>query len=137
MKEEKRKNAVRDADLPVIPGGSLGSFANGLQSIPLRIKEILGAQRVKLEHKLVDVRRDGEDWVATFQIGDRANNKKMIRSKVLLLTAPAYVTADLFAKGPAADLLPEAQDLSKIRYPAVASVTLAYPNDALKVPKHC
>lgn len=92
---------------------------------------------MKLEHKLVDVRRDGEDWVATFQVGDRANNKKMIRSKVLLLTAPAYVTADLFAKGPAADLLPEAQELSKIRYPAVASVTLAYPNDALKVPKHC
>lgn len=38
---EKKANAERDADLPKIPGGSLGSFKEGLQSIPLRVKSIL------------------------------------------------------------------------------------------------
>ena len=35
---EKKKNAERDADLPSIPGGSLGSFKRGLQSLPLKVK---------------------------------------------------------------------------------------------------
>jgi len=40
---EKSANAVRDADLPVVRGGSLGSFLNGLQSLPLKVKETLGS----------------------------------------------------------------------------------------------
>lgn len=39
---EKEANAARDADLPVVRGGSLGSFQNGLQSLPLKVKETLG-----------------------------------------------------------------------------------------------
>ena len=37
LAEEKAKNAERDADLPVVAGGSLGTFKNGLQSLPLRV----------------------------------------------------------------------------------------------------
>lgn len=37
LREEKKKNAERDGDLPSIPGGSLGSFKNGLQSVPLKV----------------------------------------------------------------------------------------------------
>ena len=35
---EKEKNAERDADLPKVSGGSLGTFQFGLQSIPLKVK---------------------------------------------------------------------------------------------------
>lgn len=34
---EKKANKERDADLPPIPGGSLGTFKQGLQSLPLKV----------------------------------------------------------------------------------------------------
>lgn len=34
---EKKANAERDADLPIAPGGSLGTFKDGLQSLPLKV----------------------------------------------------------------------------------------------------
>jgi hypothetical protein len=69
----------------------------------------------------------------------------VIRSKVLLLTSPAYVTSRVLSTStpPTSNansattsdsaVLPEAQSLENINYPAVASVTLAYPNTAFKV----
>jgi hypothetical protein len=43
LAEEKKKNAARDADLPQIPGGSLGSFKNGLQSLTLKVSSYQAA----------------------------------------------------------------------------------------------
>ncbi len=39
---EKKANAKRDADLPTVPGGSLGTFKNGLQTLPLKVYDIFG-----------------------------------------------------------------------------------------------
>jgi oxygen-dependent protoporphyrinogen oxidase len=126
---EKKKNAERDADLPNVPGGSLGSFKNGLQSLPLGVKGILG-EKVRLQHKLVGVEQDADgSWVATFKRGASGATKK-IRAKAVVMTAPSHVTAPMISGdgGP----LPEAAELDDIYYPPVASVTISYPNEAFK-----
>ena len=55
---------------------------------------------------------------------------KKFRSKSLLLTAPGYVTAKI--TGGANGVIPVSEELDKIDYPPVASVTIAYPNEAFK-----
>jgi len=125
---EKSANAVRDADLPIVRGGSLGSFLNGLQSLPLKVKETLG-KKVLLSHKLVKVLRDGDSWVSVFETS--SGKTKQVRSKALILTSPAYVTSGIMSEG---GVLPAAEELSNVNYPLVASVTVAYPNDSFKVP---
>lgn len=125
---EKKKNKERDADLPTIPGGSLGSFQDGLQSLCLKVQSILG-DKVRVSHKLVAVTREGPAWLSEF---DTPKGKKTIRSKALLVTAPGYVAADIFAGE--GGVLPQAKPLADVYYPPVASVTLAYPNSAFKKP---
>jgi hypothetical protein len=49
----------------------------------------------------------------------------------LILYITAYVTAPIV--GGIEGVLPEASNLDNIYYPPVASVTIAYPNDAFKV----
>jgi len=129
---EKKANAERDADLPPVKGGSLGSFQDGLQSLPLKVQEIMGS-KVRTSHKLVKVEKDkkssSDEWLATFETG---KGIKVIRSKALIITSPAYVTAPIV--GGLGGVLPEASALDKINYPPVASVTVAYPNEAFKEP---
>jgi len=126
---EKKANAERDADLPKIVGGSLGSFKRGLQSLTLRVQEILGTGKVLLSHKLIKVARDGEYYVSTFDTGK--GSKKTIKSRTLIVTAPSHVCCNIDGLN---ELVPEAKELEKINYPPVASVTVAYPNDAFKEP---
>lgn len=111
--------------MPTIPGGSLGTFRNGLQSLPLKVKEILGDQ-VRFSHKLVDISQEGGKWVSTFET---PTGTKIFRSNALLITAPAHAIANVVSKS----VLPEAAELAKVNYPPVASVTIAYPNEAFKV----
>jgi oxygen-dependent protoporphyrinogen oxidase len=56
---------------------------------------------------------------------------QVLRSDALVLTAPGYVAAQIV--GSEKGVLPEASELEKIYYPPVASVTIAYPNEAFKV----
>ena len=57
LADEKKANAERDADLPPVPSGSLGTFKRGLQSMPLKVQEILGDKKVRLGHKMRKIRR--------------------------------------------------------------------------------
>ena len=82
-----------------------------------------------LSHKLVKVLRDGDSWVSVFETS--SGKTKQVRSKALILTSPAYVTSGIMGEG---GVLPAAEELSNVNYPPVASVTVAYPNDAFKVP---
>ena len=123
---EKKANADRDADLPSVPGGSLGTFKRGLQSLPLKVKEILG-DKVRLSHKLNTVVRskDGKSWLAEFQT---PRGTKTYKASTLLITAPSWVVAPIV--GGKDGVLPEAEALKNVYYPPVASVTVSYPNSA-------
>ena len=98
LAEEKKANAERDADLPTVPGGSLGTFKRGLQSLPLKVLEILGDRKVRLGHKMKKIRRssDGKSWLTTFET---KAGTKVVKSKTLLVTAPSYVVAPIVAEG--------------------------------------
>lgn len=62
-----------------------------------------------------------------------------MRTKALLLTCPAYVTASLLASCQtpnayvAKGLKRAAQALTSVHYPPIASVVMSYPDSALKV----
>ena len=126
--EEKERNRERDADLPTIPGGSLGTFADGLQSLPLAVQEQLPPSSVRVSHKLTAVERDasGSGWRCTFET---PSGSKVLNAKALLMTAPGYVTSKLVGD---AGVVPAAKALAEVDYPPVASVTVAYPNSAFK-----
>lgn len=128
IKDEKAANYERDKDLPNVPGGSLGTFKNGLQSLPLAVQEQMGPEKFRVSHKLVSVQKDAEGrWVSSFETPD---GLKTLRSKSLLLTAPGYVTSKI--TGGADGIVPVSEELNNINYPPVASVTIAYPNSAFK-----
>ena len=98
LADEKKANAERDADLPPVPSGSLGTFKRGLQSMPLRVQEILGDKKVRLGHKMKKIRRsaDGKKWLTTFET---KAGTIIVKSKTLLVTAPSYVVAPIVAEG--------------------------------------
>eukprot|EP01032_Pedospumella_encystans_P024553 gene24553-27767_t len=137
IRQERLAKGTQNMDLPRVPRGSLGSFKKGMQSVPIKIEEALG-DKLKLSHKLVNVTKVGNLWASTFET---PNGTKTILSKALMVTAPAYVAADILGNPAAAAdsadrtsaVLPAAAELSTINYPPVAAVTLAYPTAAFKM----
>ncbi|CAM9111004.1 unnamed protein product, partial [Ectocarpus fasciculatus] len=123
--------------LPKVPSGSLGTFKNGMGSVLKKVSTIqryLGPTTVKQSHELVNLQKDGADWVSSF---DTPTGEKTFRSKSVLLSMPAYAAAKVLSKARdgSAGVVPEAEILNSIRYPGVVSVTLAYPSNAFKVSK--
>eukprot|EP00467_Chlorarachnion_reptans_P001350 CAMPEP_0114510122 /NCGR_PEP_ID=MMETSP0109-20121206/13607_1 /TAXON_ID=29199 /ORGANISM="Chlorarachnion reptans, Strain CCCM449" /LENGTH=551 /DNA_ID=CAMNT_0001689385 /DNA_START=290 /DNA_END=1945 /DNA_ORIENTATION=- len=111
------------------PGGALGSFRNGLASMAQATEQILNSgekERVRTSWKLTDVSSDNDGWyTATF---NTPNGMRALKTKALSITAPAH-KAQEFLENVANDA---GELLSNIYYPPVASVTLAYPKEALR-----
>jgi oxygen-dependent protoporphyrinogen oxidase len=69
-------------------------------------------------------------WIATFLVNQ---SQAKIRAKAILFTSPAHVTSQILSQSEGEGFDQAAKELNKIYYPPVASVTLAYPNEAFKV----
>jgi len=142
IKAERILNKDRDSDLPSIPSGSLGSFNNGMQSMPNQVAHLLN-DKFYLEHELVKVSQEksatennennygsgkNRKWLAQFRT--KSGAIKTVRAKSLFITVPSHVIAPLI--GGETGMLPEANELNKISYPPVACVVLAYANEAFQ-----
>eukprot|EP00190_Bangiopsis_sp_CCMP1999_P005350 CAMPEP_0198728560 /NCGR_PEP_ID=MMETSP1475-20131203/9945_1 /TAXON_ID= ORGANISM="Unidentified sp., Strain CCMP1999" /NCGR_SAMPLE_ID=MMETSP1475 /ASSEMBLY_ACC=CAM_ASM_001111 /LENGTH=478 /DNA_ID=CAMNT_0044490959 /DNA_START=73 /DNA_END=1509 /DNA_ORIENTATION=+ len=127
MREKKKNAPPIDPQLPVFKGGALGSFKNGLVTLPEAVAKKLGDSNVRLEWKLSELTKEGNEFLATFQTPQGPHN---VRARNVALTAPAYV-----ASGILKPLLGDVADrLNDIFYPCVYSVSLAYPKDAFREP---
>ncbi len=114
-----------DPSLPKVQRGELASFRQGLSALPKAIAAKLG-DVVKLGWHLIQIKpTENQTYLAEFST---PSGPVRIETRSMVLTTPSYVSADLLA-----NLAPIAsQGLSKIPYPAVACVVLAYPESAFK-----
>jgi oxygen-dependent protoporphyrinogen oxidase len=121
--QEKKQNPP-DPAWPTYKAGELGSFRNGLQTLPNRIAEVLG-DKVLTSRALEKVEKasDGR-FKATFSTPD---GPETVIAKVVCLTSPTRVTCKV-----AADLIPAAGRLEEVYSPPVASVTMAYKKEWFK-----
>jgi len=134
LQERKREEGEPDPELPVVKGGQLGSFREGLQMVPLAAAEALGGERVFTGHRLASLTRvgEGEDAPLEAVFETAGGRKRRVRAKAVVLTAPSHVVAPLLAGE--GGLVPEAAELEDVYYPPVASVTVAYPKEAFRSP---
>lgn len=119
LAKEKKANPP-DPKWPTYQPGELGSFREGLQTLP---NAIAAQVDVRTGWKLTALEKDGKKWLATF-------NDKQIRAATVVCTAPAHAMAPLLRDIDSS----AAEALEKVYYPPVASVTVAYPKSAFKVP---
>jgi oxygen-dependent protoporphyrinogen oxidase len=124
-KQRQQRKAVVDSKLPTVRRGELGSFKQGLQTLPQAIASHLG-DTVKLNWQLNQLRlTEKQTYLAEFSTPE---GSQQVEARTVVLTTPAYVTADLLQS-----LTPSAsQALREMYYPPVACVVLAYPETALK-----
>ncbi|MEI6429099.1 MAG: protoporphyrinogen oxidase [Pseudanabaena sp. ELA607] len=129
-KQAKKTNspAKTNPNLPKVKPGQLGSFPKGIQMLPEAMAAQLQASghQINLHWRLTEIKTLTQGgYVTTFSTPD---GEKTIQSRNLVLTTPAYITAQLLQ-----DLAPQAsQALSEIPYPPVACVVLAYPKKNFK-----
>lgn len=126
--KEKKNNPPppRDPRLPPKPAGqTVGSFREGLATLPEAIAAKLGEDRVALNWKLSSISKENGKYALAYET---PQGPKKVIAKAVALTVPAYVAADLVqGQAPRA-----AQDLRKFDYPPVAAVTVAYPLSAVR-----
>ena len=120
--KERKAQKLNDVNIPKTKAGELGSFRQGIKMLPEAIVAKLREQgtSVKQQWTLRSLQKQGDIYIATF---DTPMGEEIVKSRSVVLTTPAYVTAKLLQ-----DYLPVAsQALSEIFYPTVACVVLAYP----------
>lgn len=127
MGQKKKEEPPFDPDLPTWKRGALGSFRDGLVTLPKAIARELGDDRVRLSWKLLNLtRRDDGRYVAEYET---PSGQTTVIAKSVALTTPARATASILSS-----LAPRAKALGRIPYPCVWSVTLAYPKTAFAEP---
>jgi len=126
-KQRQKRRTQQDPNLPTVRPGELGSFKEGLQSLPKAIASQLG-DTVKLNWSLTQLRpTEHQTYIAEFSTPE---GSQQVEARTVVLTTPAYVTAELLQP-----LTPQASvALQEMSYPPVACVVLAYPEDALRHP---
>jgi len=120
--KERKAQKLNDPNIPKTKAGELGSFREGIKMLPEAIaaKLIEQGTAVKQQWTLRSLEKQGEIYISKF---DTPIGEETVRSRSVVLTTPAYVTAKLLQ-----DYLPAAsQALNEIFYPTVACVVLAYP----------
>jgi len=128
--KEKEQNPP-DPKWPTYKPGELGSFREGLQTLPNAIAHNLkqNGHRVETEWKLKSLMPPSQhnDWSVIF---DTPNGSITVFAKAIVCTAPAHAIGNI--------IKPLDNDaataLDKVYYPPVASVTVAYPKSSFKMP---
>jgi oxygen-dependent protoporphyrinogen oxidase len=120
--KERKAQKLNDPNIPKVKAGELGSFRQGIKMLPEAIAAKLRDQgtAVKQQWTLISLEKQGEIYISKF---DTPIGEETVRSRSVVLSTPAYVTAKLLQ-----DYLPDAsQALNEIFYPTVACVVMAYP----------
>ena len=105
----------------------MGSFRGGLKTFPEGLAKKLGDDVVKLEWKVTKISREDD---GSFTIDyDTPEGATTIRAKTVVMTAPAYVTAEV-VKDPRPTPPPR---LANFTTRPVASVTVSYPEDSFRL----
>lgn len=123
----KSSSPLKDPSLPKTQRGELGSFKQGLEVLPQAIASQLGST-VKLNWRLTNLRHSQQQtYLAELTTPEGIET---VEARSIVISTPAYVAADLLQT-----LAPQASKaLTEFSYPPVASVSLAYPQSALKHP---
>ena len=116
-----------DPSLPKTKPGELGSFRSGLQALPQAIASQF-QQHLRLNWRVKSLQRtEQQTYLAEISTPE---GLQQIAARSVVLTAPAYVTAELLRP-----LHPHvSQALAEFIYPPVACVVLAYPDAAFAAP---
>eukprot|EP00793_Prasinoderma_coloniale_P001979 PRCOL_00002487-RA len=132
-KKKSGKIPPRDPRLPEVKGQTVGSFRGGLKRLPEALVQAIGEDDVRCNWTLKAVAKAGntsyDGYLLTY---DTPEGERKVHAGTVLITAPAYVTADLLA--PISGVVGET--LEKFTYPTVYSVTVVYPKSAFREPEH-
>ncbi len=122
-----------DPALPKTKPGELGSFKQGLKTLPEAIaasSPICDQLRLRWQVKSIEITPQN-----TYQLAIATpNGYQEIETRSLVLTCPAYVSAEILQslQPPVSQKISQA--LREFTYPTVACVILAYPESALPQP---
>jgi len=129
QKEKAATKQPRDPRLPLVTGQTVGSFKEGLITLPNALEKKLG-DRVRVNWQLTRLTKLPEGGFGLEY--NTPDGPAMLRAKAVVLTAPAYVTADTIE-----ELSKDASDaLKEFYYPPVCAVTTVYPKSAFREPEH-
>mmetsp|Transcript_43267 Transcript_43267/g.92587 ORF Transcript_43267/g.92587 Transcript_43267/m.92587 type:complete len:661 (+) Transcript_43267:98-2080(+) len=123
----------RDPRLPEVKGLTVGSFRKGMQQFATALAETVTKDGVeqRLKWKLIALEWDPDKQEHVLDY-ETPSGLRRIRSKAVVLTAPAHAVASILR--PISNTTADA--LSQIPYPRVAAVVVEYPKSAFREPEH-